>query len=190
MAYSADCFVVASSCTSSHARRVELRSTKTRVDQAPLEQGPVSIRRRRVHSPLPLEWGPKARPSYLWSRDPVRRLAGAKHSSRVDGRQIVLRRLSGTASRRAKPVGRYHALAGGRYSLSRALKVAGAQLAGFSPLRLHAHASIDTSPRGPEPCKCSPHKGEVNADGLCLQPRPRSRSDRSLSSHQASNLSR
>jgi len=36
----------------------------------------------------------------------------------------------------AKPAGRYHALAEGWYSLSRALEVAGAQLAGFSPLRL------------------------------------------------------
>ena len=80
----------------------------------------------------------------------------------------------------AKPAGRYYALAEGWYSLSRALKVAGAQLAGFSPLRLPAHASTDTQARGPEPCKCSPHKGEVNADELCLQQRTSSRSSPSL----------
>jgi len=185
LAYSADCLVVASSCTSSHVRRVELRSTKTRVDQAPLEQGPVSIRRRRVHSPLRLEWGPKARPSYLWSRDPVRAFAGAKHSCRRDERQIVLRRLSGTASLRAKPVGRYHALAGAGTASREPLRSPARSSPAFTT-PVHAHASNDTSARGPEPCKCSPHKGEVNADALCLEWRTRSRSSRSLLGDQGS----
>jgi len=43
------------------AQRAGLQSTKTRVDQAFLEQEPVSIRHRRVRPPLLRGWGPKAR---------------------------------------------------------------------------------------------------------------------------------
>ena len=96
---------------SPHARRVELRSTKTRVDQAPLEQGPVSIRRRRVHSPLRREWGPKAR-RRISGREILRASPERGIACRSDGRQIVLRRLSGTASHACEAVGRYRALAG------------------------------------------------------------------------------
>jgi hypothetical protein len=150
--------------------RTGLHPAKTRVDQAPLQAG------TGIHPPPPgapvtaARVGTQGAPSLL-PREPSPSASRGETALGLERRLIVLRRLSGNAARRQRGDWSYRTPA-------RRIRVMHRE-----PLRSPARSSptltlttpapstpsakkIDSVRRGLEPGKCSPDKGEVNANEI------------------------